>query len=234
MKTWTKLLSMACAALALSACGQNAQPLNYNQFGLNNPGGGAGGVPTQGGCVPLQTGAFGFTANGAAMSYGALYAGNVPGAGNYGQVTMGGNSLGGMGAGMIQYQPKQSASGSLQLGAVLNQSGQANVTGMIQLSPAVIQSVMYMSGGIWNGGMNGMPNTGIPNTGTAGPCVSSIAIRAAQNLILNNMNPYGTYNPYGGMANNGNIGVGGGTGQILTAMVYLYLNSGTPVGPFQF
>ena len=230
MKTFTRLLSLAVVALALTACGQNSQPLNYNQFGLNNSG--TGTIPTQGGCVPLQNGSFGFTATGASMNYGAFYAGNVPGAGQFGQVVMGGNSFGGMGAGMIQYQPKQSASGSLQIGASLSQTGQANITGMIQLSPAVIQSVMYMSGGMYGGGMY---NGGMYNTGTTAPtnslCVSSIAIRAAQTLILNNTNPYGTYNPYG---NSGNYGASGGTGQIMAAMVYLYLNNGTPIGPFQF
>jgi hypothetical protein len=234
MKTFTRFFSLAVTALALSACGQNAQPLSYNQFGLNNNGFGTGQIPTQGGCVPLQTGSFGFSATNASMNTGALYAGNIPGAGQFGQVAMGGTSLGGMGAGMIQYQPKQSGNGTLQLGATLNQSGQANLTGMIQLAPSVIQTVMYASGGMWGGGfggMNGMPTNGVP-TNTAGPCVSSIAIRAYQNLILNQTNPYGGYNPYGGMTNQ--VGMGGGTGQILNALVYLYLNSGTPVGPFVF
>ena len=230
MKTFTRFFSLAVTALALSACGQNAQPLSYNQFGLNNNGFGTGQIPTQGGCVPLQTGSFGFSATNASMNTGALYAGNIPGAGQFGQVAMGGTSLGGMGAGMIQYQPKQSGNGTLQLGATLNQSGQANITGMIQLAPSVIQTVMYASGGMW-GGMNTGMNGGMP-TNTTGPCVSSIAIRAYQNLILNQNNPYGGYNPYGGMTNQ--MGVTGGTGQILNALVYLYLNSGTPVGPFVF
>lgn len=239
MKTFTRYFSLAVTALALSACGQNPQPLNYNQFGFNNNGTGMGQIPTQGGCVPLQTGSFGFSANNASMSLGALYAGNVPGGGQFGQVVMGGTSLGGMGAGMIQYQPKQSPNGTIQLGATVNQSGQANVTGMIQLAPSVIQTVMYASGAMWGGGfggMNGMPTNGMPNTGmpqnTAGPCVSSIAIRAVQNVILNQTNPYGGYNPYGGM--NNQIGMAGGTGQILRALVYLYLNNGTPIGPFEF
>jgi hypothetical protein len=66
--------------------------------------------------------------------------------------------------------------------------------------------------------------------------VNSIAIRAAQNLILNNTNPYGGYNPYGTnpYGGTGQIGATGGTGQIMAAMVYLYLNNGTPIGPFQF
>jgi hypothetical protein len=89
---------------------------------------------------------------------------------------------------------------------------------------------MYASGGMW-GGMNGGMTGSMP-TNTSGPCVSSIAIRAYQNVILNQNNPYGGYNPYGGMTNQ--IGMTGGTGQILSALVYLYLNSGTPIGPFAF
>lgn len=226
MKTLSKILGVAALASTLVACGSNA-PVNpalvNNGYGPGVNGVGVG----PGGCVPIQSGALSFTAQGAAMNTAVLLAGNLPmnstHPGQYGQVVMGGGIVN-SGYGMIQYQPKQSQNGTIQLSASYAQGSMSTVSGVIQLNQNVIQQIYATMG--YYGGMNTMqyPNN---NMYMNNVCVSSLALDVVQTILLNNNNYY-----YGtGMQQNFNQP---GTGQVNQALVYLYLSSGQPVGPIVF
>ncbi len=224
MKVLSKFFGVALIAMTLAACGTSTTTpvaTNYGQLGYN--GTGQTGFTGQAGCVPIQSGSFSFTGQGASMNSAVLLAGNFPmnsphPGQQFGQVTMGGSSFN-TGGGMIQYQPKQGQSGTLQLTSS-STMGQGTVSGQIQLSPAVIQQIMAMSG-YMNGGYT---NTYPGNYQQTNLCVNSIALDVVQTVISNNYNTQ-----YGQPAYNQ-----GGMGQINQALVYLYLNNGQPVGPIVF
>lgn len=220
MKTLSKILGVTAVAFLLTACGSNA-PVNpaLMNNGVGGGFGGQGGFGGPGGCVPIQSGTFSFTAQGAAMNTAVMLAGNLPmnstHPGQYGQVVMGGGFMNTGGMGMIQYQPKQGVNGTIQLQASYSQGGPATVSGMIQLSQSVVQQIYATMGG-WGGGFQqqGMNNL----------CVSSIALDVVHTVLMNN-NTWGTQ---GGFNNQP------GTGQVNQALIYLYLNSGQPIGPIVF
>jgi hypothetical protein len=205
------LLLIAVTSLVLSACGmQNQNPAAFNQ-GFNQGFGGqtgfpiGGGMNQPGGCVPVQNGTFGFSAQGAQMNGAIILAGTLPAnsthPGQYGQVVMG-NTMGAT-AGMIQYQPKQSQSGVIQI-MVSPQTG--TMTGVVQLYPHISMQIAAMVGGY---------NPYQPTQNSV--CVTSMAFDIVHTTTLS-----------GGMM------MGMNTGFINQALVYLTLNSGQTIGPFAF
>jgi len=216
MKTWKQVFGAAFISLSLSACGMN----NMNPMMMNGLGTGFGnGFNTAGtmvnGCVPVQAGALSFSIQGASMNNSLIVAGNLPSnspqPGQYGNVSMGGAGNAGFGAGggSIQYSPRTGLNGSLQLFASGANSGQANVSGMIQLSQTVISQVLaYASTYGGNGAFN--PSNPYQNS-LQSICVSSIGLRVVHQTFFN--------------------GFGTGMGQIFQAQIYLTLNNGVPLPP---
>ncbi len=222
MKTLSQILGFALIASSLAACGnssnQQAAALAAQQQATAN-----GFQTGAGGCVPLGS-ALAFTANGAAVNSTTILAGSFPqssGIGSYGQVTMGGgfNQQGGG----IQYQPKVTSSGQLQISV----SGQSMVSGVIQLSQAITSQIQASLGG-YNNYYNGQTNPQMnPQANPTQLCVTSISLWAIQtvNSSSNQYTQPGQYNPqYQQM----------GAGMINQAVVYLNLSSGQQVGPIPF
>ena len=217
MKALNKILSVGLIAVAMTACGnQNAAQQQAAALAAAQ----AAALSGQGGCVPIQSGTFSFTGTGALESDAQLQVGYLPAMstnpGHHGTVVMGGTMN--TSTGMIQYQPKVSTNGTLQLTAS-PQGGM--VSGMLQLNQAVVQQIMmYYSG--YNTGYNTGYTTGYPNTATTSLCVQSIALDVVQNVILSNTG-YTTGYTTGYSSP--------GYGQVIQALVYLTLSNGQTVGP---
>ncbi|NDF13704.1 hypothetical protein EB061_00035 [bacterium] len=211
MKTPFQFFGAAMICLALTACGMNnTNPMVMN--GLNN--GLYNSAVGTNGCIPVQAGTLSFNIQGASMNGALIIAGNLPtnspSPGQYGNVTMGGAGTGGFaGGGSIQYSPKVSFNGSIQMFASGGNSGQTNVSGMISLSQTVISQVLaYASTYGGNGGFN--PSNPLQNS-LQSICVSSIGLRVVHQTFFN--------------------GYGTGMGQIFQAQIYLTLSNGVPVPP---
>ena len=207
MKT-INLLFISIVALGLTACGnQNNNPYANGYNGIYGNQTGYNGV-YQGGCVPLQSGGFGFTAQGAQMNGAIILAGTLPAnstrPGTYGQVAMGSQQMANQ-QGMIQYQPKISSSGQMQI--VVNPSG-GTMSGSIQLSQSIVYQLMSMQTGF---------NTGFNNQAQNQLCIQTVALD---------------------IVHTANVGFNGGfgmsTGYINQALVYLTLNNGQTIGPIPF
>ena len=223
MKTLNQIFGAALVAMSLSACGSNTNPYatSYNAF--NNSGNGTAGYTGQPGCAPVQSGVIPFTVNGtmSIMNGVELLAGNLPQgnvhAGSYGQAIVGGSSMINQGGGMIQYSPKQSSDGTLQMSA--SQTGA--LSGTIQLSPSRISQIManagYNTG--YNNGYNNGYNTGMNTMSQV--CVTSIGLDIVQTLS-NSGGYYGGYN--GGYTGGYNQMMN--TAVINSALVYITLNTG--------
>ena len=209
MKTTLKTLAVALVAVILTACGasNNVNPYTSSYLGTQ--------TSAVGGCVPLQNGSFTFSATGATVyPDAAILAGTLPQQslqpGAYGTVIMGGTTT--AVAGMITYQPKTSANGSIQLNASGNNGAGGTVTGTIQMSGSVINQILSSVGYNYSNTVAGTAQTSI--------CVQSIAIQAA---VASNYSSYNTYQTQAG-----------GSGIVSMANVYMTLNSGQTIGPISF
>lgn len=217
MKT-INLFALAVIAMGLTACGnQNTNPYVNAQYNNGLYGNQAGYGNYQGGCVPIQNGAFTFTAQGAQMNSAIILAGTLPAnstrPGTYGQVTMGGNMQVGMNQqGMIQYQPKMSSSGQIQI--MVNPTG-GTMSGTIQLSQTIVYQLMAMQAG----GSQYYGQPGVTQPQQSQLCVQSLAL----DIVHTANYSYGSYS-YGGMS----------MGFINQALVYLTLNNGQTIGPIPF
>lgn len=174
MKTINTLI-IGVLAIGLTACGNNNNNPYANGQGYYGNQTGYGSV-TQGGCVPLTSGQLGFTAQNAQMNSAVILAGTLPAnstaPGAHGTVAMGSN---GMAQGMIQYQPKQSSYGVLQI-AIAPQGGV--MTGVVQLYPQVL---MQLTGGYYP--YNGQQQNGL--------CVQSMSFDIVHTLQMSG--GYGGY-----------------------------------------
>jgi hypothetical protein len=148
--------------------------------------------------------------NGAIILAGTLPA-NSTRPGQYGQVTMGGNMQ--MMQGMIQYQPKMSQSGQIQI-SVSPQNGM--MSGVVQLSQAFVFQLMSMQG-FAGGGFQ--TNTFYGQNQQSQLCVSSMAFDIVHTTTAG-LNQF--------------QGFGMNTGTINQALVYLTLNNGQTLGPIPF
>ncbi|MBS1958237.1 MAG: hypothetical protein JST80_02075 [Bdellovibrionales bacterium] len=204
MKTINNIL-LALLAVGLTACGNNNNnPYPNGQGYYGNQTGYYG--ATQGGCVPLTSGAFGFTATNAQMNSAIILAGTLPAnstsPGAHGTVAMG---SAGATQGLIQYQPKQSQYGTLQI-AIAPQGGV--MTGVVQLQPQVLYSLTG-----YNYGYGAYPNQ------QSQLCVQSMSFDIVHTLQMSQAG-------YGGYTQ--------GYGYINQALVYLTLNNGQTIGPIPF
>lgn len=216
-----KVLHSLLFLVSLSLVGCGMQPQQPPMMGFNGGfgqqagfGGGIGfGGNYPGGCAPIQSGAFGFTAQGAQMNGAIILAGTLPAnstqPGQYGQVTMGGNMQ--MMPGMIQYQPKVSQSGQIQI-TVSPQNGV--MTGVVQLSQAFVFQLMAMQGFNTNPYMINQQSQ---------LCVTSMAF----DIVHTTTAGYNTMPQFGQQ-------FGMNTGFINQALVYLTLNNGQSLGPIAF
>jgi hypothetical protein len=228
MKTFNQILLMSVVATSLVACGKQSNPdpnaLALAQNGSYVNGQWVGGVGGQGGCIPLNTGGYNpvnlsFSGTGVYETNAVILAGLLPAnstaPGAHGTITMGGGMNNG--GGMIQYSPKVSTSGMLQISSS-TQGG--SISGTIQLNPAIAQQIVSYYGGGMNTGYNtGGYNTGYNNTNT-GLCVQSVALDIVQNVILST--GYNTGYSQGGY------------GQVIQALVYLTLSNGQTTPPIVF
>lgn len=164
--------------LILSGCGKKSSTDSVaGAPGAGTPGYGIPGVP--GGCVPINQ-QIPITGNGIYFDWANIFGGQIPNRQPIGQVVVGGSPVGG------QFQ-RSGVDGMIALNIMPDNSGQsgfnggqygqgfqstAAVTGMLQISPATQQDIMYkvQSGQIpiGNGGFNGGFNPGQI-------CVSGIA-----------------------------------------------------------
>lgn len=207
MKTLFKTLGLALVSLSITACGAN----NINPYAMNGYGTGLYNTSTTNGCIPVQAGTLSFSIQGASMNNALIIAGNLPAnspqPGQYGNVSMGGAGFGNGGGGSIQYSPKTSFNGSLQIFASGGNSGQTNLSGTLALSQAVISQILaYGATYSGNGGFN--PSNPYQNS-LQSICVNSIGLRIAHQTFFN--------------------GYGTGMGQIFQAQIYLTLNNGVPL-----
>jgi hypothetical protein len=210
MKSLFNFFGVALASVSLLGCGVNtANPVMMN--GFNNGAFNTAG-PTNG-CIPVQAGTLSFNIQGASMNNALILAGNLPSnsprPGQYGNVSMGGAGFGGAGGGSIQYSPKTSFNGSLQIFATGNNNGQTNISGMVSLSQIAISQILAY-GSTYGG--NGMYNPGNPHQNSLQSiCASSIGLSIVHQTFFN--------------------GYGTGMGQIFQAQIYLTLNNGVPLPP---
>lgn len=211
MKNLSKLFIGAFLAIGLTACGmagQNPATGYYNQQGQWVPGvnpgvmGGNACLTTMG--QPLQ---FGFSAQGVDDVQARFFAGNIPqfgtGAGQHGQVTLGG-AVGPMNQmGSIQMN-KQSMNGSINL---YYSPQQRTVSGQITLAGQALSTIM----------MNSMQNQQYGQYGQMGStvCISSIAMDVVYTSSYMGGSYYGSYGP--------------ATGNISAILLYVYLNNGQVV-----
>lgn len=229
-------LTAAFAFIALTAgCGTSTQqnPALLNQTGFNGQG-----VYTNNysnGCVPLASGQIPFSAQGVTIDNTKLLAGQLPAsqlypANTYGTVTLGGGYAPNYGAGGVTLM-KQSALGSIQINAYStanmqqqypqqqypqqNVGASGNITGVIQLSQTVIQNILAQQGyaAMNNNQYNNQYNNTYNTPYNAAYNLNSICVRSVGIYTVHQTVP-----SYNGMQS---------TGQILGALVFLYLNNST-------
>jgi len=218
MKTLMKIIPAALVAISLSACGNNnAAQLAAQQAALaaSQQYGSGSSCISQG----VQTMSVSFSDSNATLYQNAvLVAGNLPGGaphpGQYGQMVVGGGVAGaGTGGTSVQFSPKNSASGMMQL----YMTGTA-LSGTLTFTQPVVTALLQASGSYYN-----TYNPAYPNYNTQNICITSIGIDAAVSVS--------TYNNY----NTGyTTGYGTSTGTVIQALVYVTLSNGQSFGPIPY
>lgn len=213
MKNVTTLFAYAMIAIGLAACGnQNngTQQGYYNAQGQWVQTGSTTNYGTvgAGGCVPLGQ-QLSFTIQGASVNSAVVLGGLLPAnstrPGQYGQAVMGGSMQQGYAGGLTLV--KQTYTGAMMQLSV----NSGSVSGMLQLDPSTLQQLMMMGGAQ----TQQYPYNNQQNY-NSGACISSIAIDVVYQA------PVQTGYSQQPMQ-----------GQIMQALVYLYMNNGQPIGPIK-
>ncbi len=222
MKNTYKLLMTAIIAIGLTACGSGNNNTTTGGaltgpgiYGSNGQSLAAGGCQAISASTPLTFAVSNAYIDNTRLAFGSMFQPAV------GQIAMNATSM----SGSITFDLKTAhdnygmPTASMQLfvsPTITGNSASATVTGTLQLTPAVVQSLINSS----------------TQMGIGAPCVTSVTLDGVQLIQQAAFNP-GSYGNYG-VPSQGVSCQGACTGNLMSGMLYLTLNNGQNFGPLHF